>query len=143
MEHFPKQEKSLSSKKSQKGQALVEFALVLPIFLLVLIGIFDVSRMVYTKHAIDKAVREGARQAAVEINGAQAVTVATNTCNAWLATYAVTGTNCQAQLVNVGGVQAIQVNVNDNFQPFFTGGGMFDIFPAIVLNGNATMRKEG
>ncbi len=48
------------------GQTLVEFALVLPIFLLVVFGLLDVGRLVFTNAALSQAAREGARLAAVE-----------------------------------------------------------------------------
>jgi Flp pilus assembly protein TadG len=47
------------------GQALVEFALVLPIFLLLLFGLIDVGRLVYTWNALNQAAREGARYGSV------------------------------------------------------------------------------
>lgn len=47
------------------GQALVEFALVVPIFLLVLFGILDMSRFVYNSNALNEGAREGARQGTV------------------------------------------------------------------------------
>jgi hypothetical protein len=43
------------------GQALVEFALVLPIALLLILFAIDIGRYVYTYSAISAAVREGAR----------------------------------------------------------------------------------
>ncbi len=43
------------------GQALVEFALVLPVALLTILFAVDVGRYVYTYSAISGAVREGAR----------------------------------------------------------------------------------
>ncbi len=49
-----------------RGQALVEFALVIPIFLLLLFGIVDVGRMVYMNSTLSQAAREGARVASVE-----------------------------------------------------------------------------
>ncbi len=48
------------------GQGLVEFALVLPIFLLVLFGLIDVGRLVYMNSVLSQAAREGARVASVE-----------------------------------------------------------------------------
>ena len=48
------------------GQGLVEFALVLPVFLLVLCGLFDAGRYVYMNSVLSQASREGARLAAVE-----------------------------------------------------------------------------
>ncbi len=55
-----------SARRAQSGQALVEFALVIPVFFLALVGIFDVGRMVYTNSALSQAAREGARLAATE-----------------------------------------------------------------------------
>ena len=48
------------------GQALVEFALVLPIFLIVLFGLIDVARYVYLNNAFNEAAREAARYGSVE-----------------------------------------------------------------------------
>jgi Flp pilus assembly protein TadG len=48
------------------GQSLVEFALILPIFVLVLIGIFDAGRAVYTYHTVNNAAREAGRHAMVD-----------------------------------------------------------------------------
>jgi hypothetical protein len=50
----------------QRGQTLVEFALVLPVFLVVAFGLFDAGRLVYTNSALSEAAREGARLAAAE-----------------------------------------------------------------------------
>lgn len=48
-----------------KGNALIEFALVLPILLLVVFGITELGRMVMTTNVLNTASREGARLAAV------------------------------------------------------------------------------
>ena len=48
-----------------RGQALVEFALVIPIFLLLVFAIIDTSRYVYTGNALNEAAREAARQGTV------------------------------------------------------------------------------
>ena len=52
--------------RSRAGQALVEFALVLPIFLVAIFGLIDVGRLVYQHSVLSQAAREGARLAAVE-----------------------------------------------------------------------------
>lgn len=49
-----------------RGQALVEFALVVPIFLLVLMGIFDLGRAVYYSSTLSNAAREAAREGIVD-----------------------------------------------------------------------------
>ena len=47
---------------------MVEFALVIGLILLILIGIFDLGRIVYTTTALSNAAREGARVAVVNSN---------------------------------------------------------------------------
>ena len=47
------------------GQSLVEFALVLPIFILVLVALFDLGRAVFAYNTLTNAAREGARLAIV------------------------------------------------------------------------------
>jgi Flp pilus assembly protein TadG len=44
----------------------LEFALVLPVFVLAVVGVFDVGRLVYVNSALSQAAREGARVAATE-----------------------------------------------------------------------------
>ncbi|MBA3296244.1 MAG: pilus assembly protein [Acidobacteria bacterium] len=48
-----------------RGQSLVEFALVLPIAILLLMAIFDVGRAVFAYNGLTNAAREGARLAVV------------------------------------------------------------------------------
>jgi Flp pilus assembly protein TadG len=53
------------ASESTRGQTLVEFALILPIFILVLVGIFDGGRLVFAYHTVNNAAREGGREATV------------------------------------------------------------------------------
>lgn len=52
-------------KRKQHGQALVETALILPILLLIVIGLFDVGRAVFAYNTATNAAREAARLAIV------------------------------------------------------------------------------
>jgi Flp pilus assembly protein TadG len=54
------------SDQRRNGQALVEFALVIPIFILVLFGLIDMGRAVYANHTLAQATREAARLAATQ-----------------------------------------------------------------------------
>jgi hypothetical protein len=49
-----------------RGQALVEFALAIPVFLWVLFGLVDLGRLVFSDSILSQAAREGARLASVE-----------------------------------------------------------------------------
>lgn len=62
------------------GQALVEFALTLPIFLLVVTGIFDVARAVWEENTLAYAAREGTRYAIVHGSGGSPVVGPCSVC---------------------------------------------------------------
>lgn len=49
-----------------RGQAMVEFALIVSIFILLLVGLFDVGRAVFAFHTVNNAAREAARLAIVD-----------------------------------------------------------------------------
>ena len=48
-----------------RGQALVEFALIFPLIVLILFGVMDLGRAIYAYNTIGNAARVGARVAAV------------------------------------------------------------------------------
>ena len=48
-----------------RGQAMVEFALVIPIFILLMVGLFDFGRVVWVNDTLATAAREAARFAIV------------------------------------------------------------------------------
>jgi Flp pilus assembly protein TadG len=54
--------------KSQRGAAVIEFALILPLLLIVLVGTMDASLALYDKAVITNASREGARAGIVARN---------------------------------------------------------------------------
>lgn len=53
------------SGRRQRGQGLVEFALVLPLFTIILLGMIDVGRVIWANNTVANAAREAARYAAV------------------------------------------------------------------------------
>lgn len=70
-----------SLRRRDRGQALVEFGLVLPILLLLIFGLIDLGRVVYAQNALSEGARDGARwgsvqaRAASDIPGIEAYTV--------------------------------------------------------------------
>lgn len=52
---------SIIANKNNLGQELAEFAITLPLLMLILIGVFDLGRVVYYASALQNAAREGAR----------------------------------------------------------------------------------
>ena len=52
-------------RQRSRGQALVEFALALPIFLLLMMAVFDLGRAIYMYNGVAEAARELARVTSV------------------------------------------------------------------------------
>lgn len=71
--------------KDQKGGALIEFAIVLPLLVVLVIGIIEFGLLCYNKHIIANASREGARAAIVagvgSLDDAAIKTIVKNYCN--------------------------------------------------------------
>lgn len=52
-------------RSEESGQSLIEFALVLPLLLLIITGLFDVARATWQENTLAYAAREGTRYAIV------------------------------------------------------------------------------
>jgi hypothetical protein len=53
-------------RSRDRGQGLAEFALIFPVFILLLLVVFDFGRAIYAYHTISNAARGGARVAIVD-----------------------------------------------------------------------------
>jgi Flp pilus assembly protein TadG len=50
---------------SERGQSLVEFGLIIPIVLLIMLGLFDLGRVVFINNSLSDGARNGARHASI------------------------------------------------------------------------------
>jgi hypothetical protein len=66
--------------RDEGAQSLIEFALVLPIFLLLVTGIFDTARAVWQENTLAYAAREGTRYAIVHGTGGSPVVGPCTSC---------------------------------------------------------------
>jgi len=71
----PERDRRLS-RSSERGQSLVEFAIFVPIFLLIVFMVIDFGRVVYAYHVVANCAREGARSAQVWPHPSDAAIVA-------------------------------------------------------------------
>jgi Flp pilus assembly protein TadG len=55
---------SLRHHDADRGQSLVEFALIIPIVMLIMLGLFDLGRVVFINNSLSDGARDGARHAA-------------------------------------------------------------------------------
>lgn len=70
------------------GQGVMEFALVLPVFLLMLMALLDLGRVIYAQNAINNDAREGSRLGSVSVAPAP--------LEGWTARYAAIRTAARA-----------------------------------------------
>ena len=61
--------------KKKRGQAIVEFALILPVFILILLGIMEFGLVFHQYLVVTAASREGARVAALGGSDAETLTM--------------------------------------------------------------------
>jgi hypothetical protein len=64
----------MKRQSKTRGQALVEFALIFPIFILLLVSIFDLGHVVWANNSLATAAREAARFAVVHGGSNRALT---------------------------------------------------------------------
>jgi len=85
--------RSAAEKRDEKGAAALEFALVAPLLLMVLLGIVSYGYMLSFRQGMSQGAAEGARAAAVAVAAASAdqkSAVATDAVNEALSSYGVT-----------------------------------------------------
>jgi len=122
-----------------RGNAVVEFALVLPILLLALFGITEFGRMILTTNILNTASREGARLAAVSPAGETATIEAR--VNEILAAAKV-----QAKTITVeylSAANSVRVTVTTDFDILSRSALPSPLRGTIELRGQTVFRYEG
>ena len=66
--------------KDEKGQNIVEFALITPILLMIFMGVFDFGWLLHKQIQLDQGTRAGARRAAIGADNAEVINVIQDTC---------------------------------------------------------------
>lgn len=139
----------------ESGQALIELALVLPIFVLLLIGAVELARLAYASIEVSNAARAGIQygaqnhNTAIDISGIKQAAIndgsniatlqatAVNFCicsDGTSITCANASINCTARILDY-----VQVNTSAVVDPLFHCPGLPKTF---TLVGRATMRVE-
>jgi uncharacterized protein (UPF0333 family) len=124
--------------KDKKGQSVIEFALVLPILLLVLFGITEFGRAIMVTNVLNTASREGARLAAVSAVG-DSLAVRSRVVEV------LDAANVDAKNIIIQFSlpdKSVEVTVTSDFEVL--SGGVLDPFVGTFeLKGKTVMRYEG
>lgn len=134
--------------RAQQGLAVVEFALLLPILLLIFLGMIEISLALYDKAILTNASREGARAGIVlsspKMTEAQIRNVVLNYTNGALislgATTAPTVTIEQSSPASFP--NALRVTVSYTYKGLGVGTMLGALGAPIVLTGSTSMVNE-
>lgn len=123
----------MSAQHRERGAAAVEFALVLPALLLLVLGIIDFGRIFSAQQTLTYAARSGARVMVLQNSQSAAITAAQNTASPLgvlpSSSFSVSPTTCTS---------GTQVTFTVNYT--FKGTGFFGTFP---LQGKGVMLCGG
>ena len=75
---LPVEKACRSCRRNRQGAAVVEFAIVAPVFFLLVFGMIEYGRMVMVQQVITNASREGARVGVLDGSTTSSVTTAVN-----------------------------------------------------------------
>jgi Flp pilus assembly protein TadG len=137
--------------KKQRGASVVEFAIVLPVMLLVIFGVVEFSLVMYDKAVVTNASREAARYGVVlsspKYTAAQIQQIAANYCSTYLISLGSGSKTCPASGVNVTGAQGnfgspLTVTVTYNFVPLALGKMVDPVTKTLTLSATTTMNNE-
>ena len=133
----------LIRRDRERGASLVEFAVVLPLFITLIFGTMEAGWLFAQQVEIRNAAREGARLAVVDWGSAAAV--AAETCNrADLsgagATITVTPSNTLDSEFDPASPESVTVSLTKNYESLT---GLLDFaFGAVTMSASAEMRTE-
>jgi Flp pilus assembly protein TadG len=127
--------------KDEKGQNIVEFALVVPLLFLLVIGIAEFGRAWMTRNVLTGAAREAARIAVVpQAGGASSIPAAITRANDILASAGITAAT--VTVTDNGAFGAVTATVVSDFNVVVAGFLPGLDSPTIQLTSTTTMRRE-
>ncbi|MDZ4733699.1 MAG: TadE/TadG family type IV pilus assembly protein [Nitrospirota bacterium] len=129
-------------RRSESGASAVEFAILLPVLMMVLFGIIEFGLALYRQAILTNASREGARLGIVQ----SIPTITTGQINATIDNYltaaGIPAGNVTRNIV-AGGVTGTPVTVTLTLPyTFAVLPGLTSVTPAINLTGKTVMRHE-
>ena len=128
---------------NRKGSAMVEMALVLPMFLLLMVGIVEFSRVLMVQQVITNAAREGARAGSIYFDEAAAISKATDISQNYLVSSGIdpAPATVTPSVTATGGIPALQVLIDYNYDSLLIGF-IPGLSETLVLHSTVIMRRE-
>jgi len=144
--------------RDEKGSAAVEFAVVLPLLLMVLFGIIEFGLLIYNKAMITNASREAARAGVVfdsdpatgsldRLNATELANIVNGYCQSYLITFSSTPqapqtTTTPGNPETMASGQLLTVSVSYHYDYLLMPAFLSDLAGGLDLVANTTMRAE-
>ena len=87
-----------TGKRSIAGSAALEMALILPFFVVLILGLVDFGHMLFVVNTITNAAREGARRGVVQQNLSNVASAAETAADGYLSAAGITGATSSAAM---------------------------------------------
>jgi Flp pilus assembly protein TadG len=124
----------------RKGQSIVEFAIIFPLLIIMLLVLFDLGRAVLYYSVLENAVREGTRYAMVQPGGGSDANIREQ-IQKYIYGMGDLGSdqiNIQ-RLTDSKGKKAIKISINYGFQPILSGVMSAIGFSSLTIHANSQM----
>lgn len=144
---------SINKENLERGAIIVEFAILLPFFLLLVIGMIEFGLLFYNQQVITNASREGARAGIARIakdsdgndfvlNESDIDDIIDNYCYERMITFAAVLPDPETSAPNLGGLPGDPLTVTTKVEYTFYFPGLLGFGTSIQLDAETTMDME-
>ena len=133
--------KKLNQNHGERGAVLVEFAVVIPILLILLMGIVEVGLLFYNQQVLTNASREGARAGISHLAVSEVTTIVENYCQDRMIRFD-SDTAPTTTVTGIPGSFGDNVTVNVNYPYTFLVPDLLGFGPNLQLQAETIMRME-
>jgi Flp pilus assembly protein TadG len=130
------------TRLNERGASAVEFAILLPVLMLILFGIIEFGMVMYSREILTNASREGARAGIVQqtpkLTQGQIEGVVTN----YLTNTGIDPANVTVSIAGAGGVFPNNLTVSTSYPYQFFAPGILGLGNSITLTTQTVMRHE-
>ena len=130
------------TRLNERGASAVEFALLLPVLMLVLFGTIEFGMVMYSREVLTNASREGARAGIVQQTPKPTVGQIQGVVTNYLTNTGINPANVTVTVTGAGGVFPNNLTVSASYPYQFFAPGILMLGNTITLTAQTVMRHE-
>ena len=130
------------TRLNERGASAVEFAILLPVLMLILFGTIEFGMMMYSREVLTNASREGARAGIVQQTPKPTVGQIQGIVTTYLTNTGINPANVTVNVTGAGGVFPNNLTVSASYPYRFFTPGILGLGNSITLTTQTVMRHE-